>query len=189
MADFRAERGASPTTTPQQSTDSFSSRTKRDDVIEVGLCGLQGGEHSGGATEMQESAAVGGDMLVVARAEAEKSAERLGATRPHGAGRSGRGATIDAFHRGLPSRHVWSGAYPQPLWPATRASRGARADKTRRGEVQMAAPHQELLLQAQGLQAHRPARRQDRPERRRKHPSCRRHPFAMDLDRPQRRPG
>lgn len=34
----------------------------------------------------------------------------------------------------------------------------------RQGDVQMAASHRELLRQAQGIQAHRNARRQDRPE-------------------------
>jgi hypothetical protein len=58
-------------------------------------------------------------------------------------------------------------------------------DSHRRGDVQMAPLDRELLLQAQGLQTHRPARRQDRPELRRKHPSRRRrHPLTMNLNRP-----
>ena len=42
------------------------------------------------------------------------------------------------------------------------APRFAAAD--RRGDVQMATPDRELLLQAQGVQTHRHARRQDRPK-------------------------
>jgi transposase len=41
----------------------------------------------------------------------------------------------------------------------------------------------ELLLQAQGVQAHRPARRQDRSELRSDDPSCRRrHQFTLNLN-------
>ena len=41
----------------------------------VGLCGLQDGEHGGCTTEMKQAAAVGGNALVMAGAEAEKDEE------------------------------------------------------------------------------------------------------------------
>ncbi|MGY4411487.1 hypothetical protein ACVWW4_003223 [Bradyrhizobium sp. LB7.1] len=44
------------------------------------------------------------------------------------------------------------------------ASAPCTASRHRQGDVQMAASHRELLRQAQGIQAHRNARRQDRPE-------------------------
>ena len=55
----------------------------------------------------------------------------------------------------------------------------------RRRDVQMASPDRELLLQAQGVQAHRHARRQDRSELRSYDLSRRRrHQFTMNLNRP-----
>jgi len=51
--------------------------------------------------------------------------------------------------------------------------------------LQVAALDRELLLQTQGIQAHRNARRQNRPEFRRHHPSRRsRDKLPMNLNRP-----
>ena len=57
---------------------SFSFRAKRDGRDWEGAASLrrlQDGEHSGCTTEMEQSAAVGGNVLAVAGAEAEKGAE------------------------------------------------------------------------------------------------------------------
>jgi hypothetical protein len=53
------------------SKHSLCSRTCGD----VPSCGLQDGQHGRGPPEVEESAAIGGNMLVVAGAEAEKVAE------------------------------------------------------------------------------------------------------------------
>ena len=51
----------------------------------VGLCGLQDCEHSGSATEVKQTATVGGDMLVVTSAGTEKGAElTVSSTEPLG---------------------------------------------------------------------------------------------------------
>ena len=63
--------------------------------------------------------------------------------------------------------------------------RRARSPPARRGDVQVAPFDRKLLLQAQGVQTHRHARRQDRHKLRRHHQSCRsRDKLAMNLNRP-----
>ena len=52
-------------------------------------------------------------------------------------------------------------------------------------EIYMASPDRKLLLQAQGVQAKRHARRQNRSKLRRHHPARRRrNPLALNLNRP-----
>src|SRR5215212_608200 len=67
---------------------SFSFRAKRDGRDWEGAASLprlQDGEHSGCTTEMEQSAAVGGNVLAVAGAEAEKGAELvIASTEPRG---------------------------------------------------------------------------------------------------------
>ena len=60
-----------------------------------------------------------------------------------------------------------------------------KASRHRRGDVQMAPSHRELLRQAQGVQTHRNARRQDRSELRRHDPPRRsRDKLSMNPNRP-----
>src|SRR4051794_37951294 len=67
---------------------SFSFRAKRDGRAWEGAASLrrlQDGEHSSCTAEMEQSAAVGGDGLVVAGAEAEEGAELvIASTEPRG---------------------------------------------------------------------------------------------------------
>ncbi|MGF6312592.1 hypothetical protein ABIB82_006485 [Bradyrhizobium sp. i1.8.4] len=63
--------------------------------------------------------------------------------------------------------------------------RRAKPPRRRRGDVQMAASHRKLLRQAQGVQTHRHARRQDRSELRFHDPSRRsRDKLPMNPNRP-----
>ena len=65
------------------------------------------------------------------------------------------------------------------------ASPPHRTAADRRRDVQMAPSHRKLLLQAQGIQTHRHARRQNRPELQSHDLSHRRHhQFTMNLNRP-----
>src|SRR4051794_7817134 len=55
------------------------------DEANPGSCGLQDGQHGRGPPEVEESAAIGGNVLVMARARAEDVAEFIvGATEPSG---------------------------------------------------------------------------------------------------------
>src|SRR4051795_12607767 len=55
------------------------------DEANPGSCGLQDGQHGRGPPEVEESAAIGGNMLVMAGAEAEKVAQFIvSATEPSG---------------------------------------------------------------------------------------------------------
>src|SRR3954452_804014 len=64
-------RGLGTGTGARLPDDSLCSRTCGD----VPSCGLQDGQHGRGPPEVEQSAAIGGNMLVVAGAEAEKVAE------------------------------------------------------------------------------------------------------------------
>ena len=60
-------------------TNRLSSRQtwQREDQVEFYLCRFEDGECGCGATEVEQAAAVGGDMLVVAGAEEEEVAEHV----------------------------------------------------------------------------------------------------------------
>jgi hypothetical protein len=99
----------------------------------VGLCGLQDGEHGGGATEVEQSAAAGGDVLVVAGAGAKRGAELIVSPTEPLRGPEG----LDAPHASDPAPHaavvllepvVLVGAGPVPHAPGP-VSSGSRADR------------------------------------------------------------
>src|SRR3954447_11354114 len=78
-ASIRASPGGSVST--RASKYSLCSRTCGD----VSSCGFQDGQHGRGPPEVEQSLAVGGNMLVMAGAEAEKVAEFIvSATEPSG---------------------------------------------------------------------------------------------------------